>query len=217
MTWIRSSCLAILLLAGPSFVSSCSCESEEAHQLAEAVETFIDFGLSNEERAKAPSSRQKTREKLHQRSRRVQLKSRNGPTIHIVVDLPHELDSKAVESRLSTELEHLLEEEPFPNINVDAMPRGLLKLGGFMGSATARRSETGEVTTKVVAHVRDTSPPLTDAQYDALVDLELAVARAGPGGRSQAKSGMEQRHGREVLREALKRSKRRYGRPIRSR
>lgn len=193
------------------FVLLPACESEEARQISGAIATFIDFGMSNEERAKAPPIEPRTK-RLNERSRKVVATARGGPTLEVVIDLPHELDSSAVEDVLTSELNRRLD-QPYPKIHVFGRPAGLVEFGGLMGEARVqRRNQKGPTKTTLRSHVRDKAPPLTDAQYDALVELELTTARLGRGAKTKARAIVSERHGDAVVKEAIQRAHRRWKR-----
>jgi hypothetical protein len=198
----RAAALALLCAIGVA-----GCRSREARQIEEAVESFIDFGMSNEERVKSLRDDSAKRPHLHERSRKVDLDVAGGPRLEVELDLPHQTAADAVEEALTIELDRLDDEEPYPWIRIVGRPAGLIVHGGTMGIATSKRRD-GRVETKVQAMVRDDQPALTEAQYEALVDLELALAR-GPA--SKARTEIAGRHGAAVLDEARRVAKRRYG------
>lgn len=199
---------AFLWLSVLCMMAGCRC-SRESEQIAGAVESFIDFGMSNEERAKAPAKASK-HPHLHERSRKAILHAPGGPRLEVEVNLPHHIDSKSVSDALSIELERLLGEGNYRQIKLSGRPNGLDRYGGRMGLATARRGRDNEIRTKVVSFVRDDQPVLTKTQYEALVDLELALARAPSGKTSQTRASMRERHGAKMLDGAIKAAKRRF-------
>lgn len=199
---------AAALLALCLTASTAGCRSREARQIDEAIGAFLDFGLSNEERTKTIHPEDTRRPHLHERSRRVELAAKGGPRLEVELDMPHQLAKAAVEDALAIELDRLAA-EPYPTIRVVGRPAGLVVHGGVMGVATITRRRDGDDETTVRATIRDDQPPLTPAQYEALVDLELALARGTAAGK--ARSETAERRGAAVLDEAVRVAKRRYG------
>jgi hypothetical protein len=200
---------AVALLALCCAATAAGCRSREGRQIDEAIGSFLDFGLSNEERAKTIHPEDTKRPHLHERSRRVELEAKGGPRLEVEIDLPQELAKQAVSDALAIELARLTTDEPYPTIRVVGRPSGLVAHGGVMGVATATRRHDGSVETKVQAMVRDEQPPLTPEQYEALVDLELALARGTAASKARAETA--ERHGTAVVDEAVRVAKRRYG------
>lgn len=202
----------VLTLGALAAVATPGCRSREAQQVVGAMESFIDFGMSNEERPLEPREKAAQRPHLLERSRKLLTKVRGGPKLQVEVDLPHHLEAKAVDAALSIELDRLLDEASYPMVELTGRPAGLLRFGGAMGRATVRRRADGEVRRRVKVLVRDSQPPLTDDQYEALVELELALARAGRGNAAAAKREIRQRYGAELVDSAVKVARRRFGR-----
>jgi hypothetical protein len=192
-----ASAVALLVAA------AAGCEGEESRQIRGAFEDFIDFGMSNEERAKAPPAGAGARPHLNERSRRLVTKGAGAPRLEVVVDVRHDLTARQVEGALELELTRLLGEGRYRTVRLEARPAGLVAYGGLMGVATARREGRGEVTVEARAHVADARPPPTAEQYDALVDLDLAVATAGKSGATAAREAVRARRGASVVDGAL--------------
>lgn len=202
--------MRVLFIALITIVAAGSCRGREGQQVAGAVESFIEFSMSNEERPKSPREAPQ-RPHLHERSRKTNLEARGGSILVVEIDLPHDLDSKAVVDSLTIELDRLVGEANYAQVKLTGHPAGLLGQGGVMGTASARRGRDGKVATKVVSRVRDDQPTLTDTQYKVLVDLELAIARAPSGREAAARAEMGDRYGVKVVGEAVRVAKRRYG------
>jgi hypothetical protein len=200
---------AAALLALWCAVAAAGCRSREGQQLDEAIGSFLDFGLSNEERAKTIHPEDTKRPHLHERSRRVELESKGGPRLEVELDMPHQLSKQQVEDALAIELARLATDEPYPSIRVVGRPAGLVVHGGVMGVATATKGRDGALETKVRAAIRDDRPALTPDQYEALVDLELALARGTAATKARAETA--ERRGAAVVDEAVKVAKRRFG------
>ena len=200
-----------LILATAALVPT-GCRGREARQIAGAVEDFIDFGMSNEERPIEPTKEGPETPHLNERSRRVDHRARGGPLLDVEVDMPHKLGSKAVEAALSRELDRLMGETDCRQIRLRGRPAGLLKHGGLMGLATARLTAEERLVTKTKAMVRDSAPPLTDDQYKALVDLELALAAAPRGGAHKARAKIREIHGAKMVDSAIAAAQKRFGR-----
>jgi len=203
--------MTVRVLALAILCSLAGCRSREAQQIEGAVETFIDFGMSNEERTKAPSKEVVDRPHLTERFRKTHTEGRRGPWLDVEVDLPYDLDSKSVAGALRIELDRLIDEANYSKVELRGRPAGLLRYGGVMGRATATRGRDGEISSKVVPMVRDDQPTLTDEQYKALVDLELAIVREGRGGEAVARAQIDELHGESLVRQAINVTKRRYG------
>ena len=193
----------------PLLVLLTGCPSDEAEGIANAIETFIDFGMSNEERAKAPS-KTKSYPHLHERSRKIVESARGGPRLEVVVDLPHDLADEDVSRALDMELARIIDETPYPSVKIEALATGLSRFGGPMGKGEARRDSKGDYDIKILSLVSKEQPPLTVDQYEALVELELALARSGSGDEARARSLIAKRHGEALLKSAIGRAKKRY-------
>ncbi len=204
---MRSIVLAVVLL--PLIPA---CRSEEGRQVAGAVETFIDFGMSNEERAKAPpKKRGEARPHLPERSREVKHGRRERSILWVELDMPHGLGGDEVVAALDYEVDRLLSETDHATMEIRGMPAGLLTYGSAMGGATVRRTnEEGVIERRVWSRVRDDQPTLTPEQYQALVALELAIAGAGRGGKAKALRQTREVHGRQVVDGAIRAARRRW-------
>jgi hypothetical protein len=188
-----------------------ACRGSEGERIAGAVETFVEFGMSNEERPLPPSSQQ-TRPHAHERSRSIDSRRRVGPVLRVELDLAHDLDGPQVEATLSSELDRLLAEG---NARVEArgLPSGLLRYAGVMGVARGSLAPDGGATGTVESWVDDRARPLTTAEHEALVALELALARAGPGkAAAEAKRRVEEVHGAATVRAAIAAARNRFPR-----
>jgi len=196
-------CVAAASLAG--------CRGDGAQQVAEAVETFVEFGMSNEERPKAPSKRARELPHANERSRALDTKGRGGAVLRVEVDLPHHLPSHEVEAVLGFEVDRILGERRYPRVEVRGLPAGLLRHGGVMGVATGEIGRDGGSATKVRSHIDDDAPPLEPEQYQALVALEFALAGGGRGA-GVARRRVEDTHGADTVRAAIRAARRRFPR-----
>lgn len=203
--------LALLAIALGACWGGGSCRGEEGRQVAGAVEDFVEFGMSNEERPKAPSAhRDKTRPHLPERSREIDQRGKAPPTLRVDVDMPHQLSSDEVVRALDAEADRLLEETPYPVIKIRGLPGGLLLYGKVMGETIARREKSGEVLHETWALVRDDAPVLNDEQHEALVALELECAALGKRGKNRALKTIRDRFGRELVDGAVKTARTRW-------
>jgi hypothetical protein len=203
--------VTLILLVG----AASGCRGDGSQQVAEAVERFIDFGMSNEERPAEKSGRDVgPRPHYPERSRQVkQGRGKGTAALWVEVDLPHALDRQQVIEALDAELDRLLDETTYREIEVRALPGGLLRHGKTMGEARALRSgnDVRDVEREAWSTVRDEQPPLTQEQYLALIDLELALA--GSKSADGALREVRARQGRKLLDSAIAAAQRRWSGP----
>ena len=191
------------------------CRGEEARQIVGAVESFVEFGMSNEERPAPASTRPRPPPHSHERSRSVEPGGRGGPTLRVELDLPHDLPGHQVEAVLSAELDRVLGERRYPRVAVRALPAGLLRFAGTMGTAEGelgRAGPDGGGSRVVRVLIDEQAPALSSEQHRALVALELALASAGAGARPEreARARVEAAHGAETVRDAILAARRRF-------
>jgi hypothetical protein len=198
----RICCIGLVVMLS---AAASGCRSDEGRGIAGAVETFLKFGLSNEERVKAPAEKRgELPPHLPERSRLVKEARKGQVVLWVEVDMPHKLEGDEVVSTLEFEIDRLMTETDYPAIELRAMPGGLLAYGKVMGGASVSRTNSGVTSREVWSSVRDESPPLTDEQYQALVALELEMALSPRGGKARALQKIREIHGRATIDQAIK-------------
>lgn len=198
---IRSTTLALLIFT----ISGCEAGSEEANTLGGAVESFIKFGMSNEERAKSSQNEEKL-PRLNVRSRKITKNRRGGAWVEIELDVPHHLTGQQVEETLEIEFEQFTKEENLRRIKLIARPAGLVKYGKKMGILQAKQDKNGDFTINVKSLIRDKQSPLTEKQHKALVDYELLLATDPRNARKR----IHEQYGKKTLDTAIRTVKKRF-------
>lgn len=132
----RSALVPLLLLAGGTLAGGCrerERQGDEGSKVKEAVEKFIDFGMSNENYDHGKRAAHSPPAKV--RSRRVDNTMSPRMRLALEIELPYDLRGAALEQAMLENARRALAGTAFQAVRVRAWPGALKRYGGTMGYA----------------------------------------------------------------------------------